>query len=108
MKTPIESTLTLETVSEHFAQWRSRKKQGERTPEFLWREAIELLDHCGISQVTRVLRLSGSDFNKRRRITGSTRRRKVTQTKKTSTATDFAELDRLDVAQAWWPGATAA
>jgi len=108
MKTPIDSTLTLEVVAEHFAQWRSRKKKGERIPECLWREAIELLNHCGISQVTRVLRLSGSDLNKRRGITGSTRRRKATQTTQTSAATAFVEIDRQDVAQASRPNATAA
>ena len=70
MKTAIESTstLTLELVAEHFAQWRRNKNKGERIPEQLWYEAIGLLGTYRISDVTRVLRLSGSDLNKRRRL----------------------------------------
>jgi hypothetical protein len=66
MKAPIESPLTLEEVAEHFAQWRKRKKNGERIPEHLWNEALGLLGTYGVSQVTRTLRLSGTDLNKRR------------------------------------------
>lgn len=67
MTAPNRSALTLETVAEHFAQWRETKAARERIPEPLWREAIELLDTYRISQITRTLRLSGSDLNKRRR-----------------------------------------
>ena len=67
MTTPNRSALTLEAVAEHFAQWRDHKATGERIPEALWREAIALLDTYRISQITRTLRLSGSDLNKRRR-----------------------------------------
>jgi len=66
MKAPTKSTLTLEAVAAHFEQWRSRKTKGEPIPEPLWREAIDLLDRYRISQVTRQLRLGGSDLNKRR------------------------------------------
>lgn len=58
--------LTLETVAEHFSDWRSKKKRGERIPEPLWSEAIALVDRYSISQVTRRLRLSGQDLNRRR------------------------------------------
>jgi len=75
MKAPIASTLTLEVVAQHFAQWRSHKKKGERIPEHLWREAISLLDTYQISQVTRRLRLSGSDLNKRRGVSSAGRGR---------------------------------
>jgi len=68
MKTPIASTLTLESVAEHFAHWRRNKDKGERIPEQLWHEAIGLLGTYRISEVTRALRLSGSDLNKRRRL----------------------------------------
>ena len=64
---PNESVLTLETVAEHFAQWRHGKAKRERIPEPLWREAITLLDTYRISQITRTLRLSGSDLNRHRR-----------------------------------------
>lgn len=108
MKAPIESTLTLEAVAEHFAQWRSRKKKGEPIPKELWREAIELLGHYGISQVTRTLRLSGSDLNKRRGISGGGRRRKGTKVKDKHAGAAFAEIDRQAVAQASGLNATAA
>ncbi len=100
MKAPIASTLTLEVVGQHFAQWRSHKKKGERIPEHLWREAINLLDTYPISQVTRTLRLSGSDFNKRRGITRATRRQKGMAAKDTHPGAAFVEIDRRDVAQA--------
>ena len=74
MKTPIETKLTLEAVAEHFEQWRRCKKKGERIPEHLWGEAIELLGRYGISQITRTLRLSGADLNKRRGGRGAARR----------------------------------
>ncbi len=96
MKTPVESTLTLEAVAEHFEQWRSSKRKGERIPEHLWGEAIELLGRYGISQVVRTLRLSGADLNKRRGMTGATRRRR----KGTDRGKAFVEINRTDVAQA--------
>ena len=76
MKAPIESALTLEEVTEHFAQWRRSKKKGERIPEKLWDEAIGLVGTYGVSKVTRTLRLSCTDLNKRRGIgaTGKPRR----------------------------------
>ena len=74
MKAPTESILTLEAVAAHFEQWRSRKTKGEPIPEPLWRESIDLLDRYRISQVTRKLRLSGSDLNKRRRQFSAARR----------------------------------
>ncbi len=43
MKATIESLLTLEAVTEHFAQWRRSKKNGERIPEVLWSKAIALV-----------------------------------------------------------------
>ncbi len=67
MTVPNRSALTLEAVAEHFAQWRDNKTTGARIPERLWREAIALVNTYRISQITRTLRLSGSDLNKRRR-----------------------------------------
>ena len=68
MKTSIESSLTLSEVAEHFQQWRNIKQPGERIPDQLWREAISLVGANGVTQITRTLRLSGTDFNKRRRL----------------------------------------
>ncbi len=103
MKTPIETTLTLELVAEHFEQWRRRKKKGERIPEHLWSEAIELLGRYGISQVTRKLRLSGTDLNKRRGLSDAGRLRKGTEADAA-----FVEIDRTEVAKASGLQATAA
>ena len=88
-------TLTLEEVAAHFAQWRGEKKRGERIPEHLWSEAIALVDSYGVSQVTRTLRLSGQDLNRRRGIasSGQPRRRGGRQP-------SFVEVDPAVVAQA--------
>jgi hypothetical protein len=98
----MESTLSLELVAEHFEQWRGSKKKGERIPEHLWGEALELLGRYRISQVVRTLRLSGADLNKRRGIRGGGRRRK-----RTAAEAAFVEIDRTEVAQASGRQATA-
>ena len=69
-------TWTLEEVAAHFEHWRREKKKGERIPDQLWSEAIALVKDDGLSQVTRRLRLSGQDLNRRRGIVGSGRRRR--------------------------------
>ena len=101
MNARIESTLTLEEVAEHFAQWRRSKKKGERIPEPLWNEAVNLVGAYGVSQVTRTLRLSGTDLNKRRGKIGTGQRRQCSGAK-----TAFVEIDRALVDQAPGPGAT--
>jgi len=88
MKAPIESPLTLEEVATHFAQWRKHKKNGERIPEHLWSEALGLLGTYGVSQVTRTLRLGGSDLNKRRKMIEASQHR---QTRGGETV--FVEID---------------
>jgi len=102
MNARIESTLTLEEVAEHFEQWRKRKKNGERIPEPLWNEAIALVSRYGVSQVTRTLRLSGTDLNKRRgQIAGGKRRQGA------GGETAFVEIDPLVMDQAPGPEASA-
>ena len=68
MKTSIEASLTLPEVAEHFQQWRSMKQPGDRIPDQLWYEAISLVSTYGVTQITRTLHLSSTDFNKRRKI----------------------------------------
>ena len=77
MKARIDWRLTLEEVGEHFAQWRRNKKKGERIPQSLWDEAIDLVETHGVSQVTRTLHLSATDLNKRRGIVGANQRRQA-------------------------------
>ena len=101
MKAPIESTLTLEEVAQHFKQWRSVKKKGERIPEPLWNEAVGLVGTYEASQVTRTLRLSGRDLNRRRGIIGTGRRRRSRQG-----GAAFVEVDRTLVGQVVGPNAS--
>ena len=77
MNARIESTLTLEEVAEHFERWRRNKKRGDRIPQPLWDEAIGLVETHGVSRVTRTLRLSATDLNKRRGIVGTRQRRQA-------------------------------
>ena len=99
MKTATESTLTLEAVAEHFAQWRSSKRRGDRIPEPLWQEAVDLLDRYRISQVTHTLRLSGADLNKRRGITARGRCRKSAAVKENDASATFVEVTDQAAAQ---------
>jgi hypothetical protein len=62
-----DGKLTLEAVSRHVAQWRSGKKRGERIPQRLWSEALALVGTHGLSRVSRTLRLSYTELDKRRR-----------------------------------------
>jgi len=103
MKAPIESPLTLEQVVEHFEQWRRGKKKGERIPEQLWREAVELVSTYGISQVTRALRLSGRDLNERRGIIGDGKRRQGRGRKMAFVEIDPVVVDpaRPEASAAW-------
>ena len=103
MKTSIEASLTLKEVTKHFKQWRSVKKKGERIPDHLWSEAVGLLGTYGVSQVTRTLRLSGTDLNKRRGIIGTGKRRQGS-----AGGTTFVQIDPTLVDQALGPEATAA
>jgi hypothetical protein len=102
MKTSIRTTLTLKEVAEHFKQWRSVKKKGERIPDHLWSEAVGLIGTYGISQVTGTLHLSGTDLNKRRGINGTGRRRRGS-----GGETAFMEIDPTLVDQALGPEAAA-
>ena len=95
MKARVEATLTLEEAAEHFEQWRRHKRKGERIPKQLWREAVGLVSHYGVSRVARTLRLSGTDLNKRRGVTGVGRSRKAT-----GGTTAFVEMDPVVMGQA--------
>ena len=98
MKARIESTLTLEEVAEHFEQWRRNKRKGERIPEQLWSEAVDLVSSYGVSRVARTLRLGGRDLNKRRGMikTGGSK-------DATGGETPFVEMDPVVMDQAVGP-----
>ncbi|MEN8176408.1 MAG: hypothetical protein ABFS23_11635 [Pseudomonadota bacterium] len=103
MKKSIVATLTLKEVAEHFKQWRSVKKKGERIPDHLWNEALGLVGVYRVTQVTRTLRLSGTDFNKHRGIIGAGQNQEAT-----GSETPFVEIDPVVMDQALRPEATAA
>ena len=72
------------------------KQPGERIPDQLWHEAINLVGAYGITQITRTLHLSSTDFNKRRRLIEAGQRQPDA-----AGATAFVEIkpQRLDRAQ---------
>ena len=98
MKARIKSTLSLEEATEHFEQWRRHKRKGDRIPEQLWSEAVELVSSYGVSRVARTLRLSGTDLNKRRGIVEAGRNGKAT-----GGNTAFVEMDPVVMDQAVEP-----
>jgi hypothetical protein len=97
-----EATLTLEAVAKHFAHWRRRKTNGERIPEEFWNQALTLLETYGISQVSRTLRLSYTELDKRRKISEAGLSRQGS-----GDDTAFVEIDRALIEQAPGPDATA-
>jgi hypothetical protein len=100
MNAATDGELTLEEVSRHVEQWRSRKKRGERVPQRIWSEALALVGTHGISRVSRTLRLSYTELDKRRRAMEAEQRRKPARE-----GTAFVEIDRALVDQV--PGSEA-
>jgi hypothetical protein len=97
-----EATLTLEAVAKHFAHWRRKKTNGERIPEELWNEALGLLGAYGISQISRTLRLSYTELDKRRKIIEAELNRQGS-----GDDTAFVEIERALIEQPPGPDATA-
>jgi hypothetical protein len=98
MNAGIDPTWTLDEVADHIEQWRSHKKNGERIPQQLWNEALALVSTYGLSRVSRTLRLSCPELNKRLKIIEADQRRQAP-----STETAFVEIDRALVDQAAEP-----
>ena len=101
MNARIDPTLTLEEVAEHVEQWRSHKKKGERIPQQLWNEALGLVGTYGVSRVSRTLRLSYTELDKRRELIDTRQYRQEPGDRA------FVEIDRTLVDQARRPEATA-
>jgi hypothetical protein len=97
-----EATLTLEAVAKHFVHWRREKNNGERIPEELWNQALTLLGTYGISQISRTLRLSYTELDKRRKAIEAGRSRQGS-----GDDTAFVEIDRALIEQASGPDVTA-
>ncbi len=103
MNTRIDPTLTLDEVANHIKRWRSHKMNGERIPQRLWNEALGLISTYGVSRVSRTLRLSYTELNKRRRVIEEEQRRRDR-----AEETAFVEIDGALVDQAARTEATAA
>ena len=104
MNAQIDPTLTLEEVAEHIEQWRRGKKNGERIPQQLWNEALGLVSTHGTSRVSRTLRLSYTELDKRRRIVEAEQRRQSPVEETAFVQIDPALVERVpgpDVGAGW-------
>jgi len=101
MKTKNTPSLTLEVVSEHFERWRSNKNKGERIPESLWVEAIELVSDYPFSRVCRALHLCATDLKRHQAALSAGKELTVSGSERS-----FVEIDPAVVDQAMRPGGT--
>jgi hypothetical protein len=102
MNARIDTTLTLDEVANHIEQWRSHKQNGERIPQRLWDEALGLISTYGISRVSRALRLSYTELNKRLKIIEAEQGPAGPSAQRA-----FVEIDRALVEQAVQPAGAA-
>jgi hypothetical protein len=65
MKIESKNVATLITVQQAFEQWRSERNKGERIPEKLWAQAVELARRHRPSIVAKTLRLDANHLKKR-------------------------------------------
>jgi hypothetical protein len=93
MKTVESKTLTLETVANHFQQWRSEKNKGERIPDRLWLESIALLSDHSLNRVARTLHLCAADIKKHQHALSA----QSSLATPDSTEMTFVEIDRTRV-----------
>ncbi len=54
----INQTLSLNQVNQQFNQFRSERKKQTKFPDNLWQQAITLLEHHSMTEVSRALRVS--------------------------------------------------
>ena len=101
MKTKNTPSLTLEVVAEHFERWRSNKNKGERIPESLWVEAIELVSDYPFSRVCRALHLCATDLKRHQAALSADKELTVSGSERS-----FVEIDPAVVDQAMRSGGT--
>jgi hypothetical protein len=102
MNASLDPSWTLDEVADHIEQWRRHKQNGERIPQQLWDEALGLVSSYGISRVSRTLRLSYAEFNKRLKIIEAVQRRQTP-----SAEMAFVQIELALVDQVSQPGAAA-
>ncbi len=54
----INQALSLNQVNQQFDQFRSERKKQTKFPDTLWQQAITLLEHHSMTEVSRALRVS--------------------------------------------------
>ncbi len=54
--------ITLETVVKNFHQWRATKKIGERIPEYLWRQVIQVVPQNKLGFSLNALGISSAQY----------------------------------------------
>ena len=101
MKKKNTPSLTLEVVTEHYERWRRNKKKGERIPEPLWVEAIELVSDYPFSRVCRALHLCATDLKRHQAALSAGKELAVARSERS-----FVEIDPAVVDQAMRPGGT--
>ena len=89
MKAVESKTLTLETVAKHFQDWRNKRSKGERIPDRLWLESIELLSEYSLNRVAKTLHLCAADIKKRQHALSA----QSGVTTPASTGVTFVEID---------------
>jgi hypothetical protein len=94
MKARNKTRLTLEEVTEHFTEWRSHKKKGERIPPSLWSEAIDLLSDYPISLITRTLHLCATDLKRHQTALPAIRNRRGSRCEMPFVEVDCEVADR--------------
>lgn len=75
--------------AERFVQWRQSRALGERIPETLWNDAVELAGRYGVSRTATALTVDYRELQKR------VGRQPVGDTPATPTSTAFVELPAL-------------
>ena len=101
MKKKNTPSLTLEVVTEHFERWRRNKKKGERIPESLWLEAIELVSDYPFSRVCRALHLCATDLKRHQAALSADKELTVSGSERS-----FVEIDPAVIDQAMRSGGT--
>ncbi len=86
------TSLRLAEAARQFARWRAKRRLGERIPESLWRQALELAAEYGVSQTSSLLRL---DYYGLKRRLGAVRRPVGSERPRAAAPAAFLELPAL-------------
>lgn len=65
------SSFTLEEVRTNFDKWRQDRQKKGKLPEFLWQQALNLLNKYNKSDICRELKISGGQINDKIKLQSS-------------------------------------